>query len=154
MFPGQNHSPSLLLCSDPDRAGPAHQAEGIVSNQVSRSLQRELDGITGVRANVIEFVSDAEDDPGGVGSVGDQTGIVGQQREFLIEAFPRVAAGDDLFPADVSVDPQVGPERGEVGFAEVGEERRILQVGELFPIGLGVGNQFALEVELQIVAVR
>ncbi len=91
MFCGEPESAGLLACAQPDCAGSADEREGIVADQLSRAFQCKGDGIVGVGADGAELVGDAKDDAGGVGSVGVQFAIIGQQREFGVDSACRTA---------------------------------------------------------------
>ena len=82
--------PGLFLGSNPDRAGSADQGERIVSDDFRRALQLKLDGVVGKWPDGVKFIGHAQHDAGGVGSVRNQAGVVGQQCEFLVDAL----AGD------------------------------------------------------------
>src|SRR6478609_1886126 len=56
--------------TNPDRARASDEREGVVSNEFCGALELEYDGIVRVGADAAELVGDAQDDAGGIGSVG------------------------------------------------------------------------------------
>src|ERR1017187_866947 len=76
----------LLGSAYPYGARTPNEREGIIADERGRPRQFESNGIFGKRPDGVEFVGDAENDARGVGSVGNQRRVVGQQREFLIDA--------------------------------------------------------------------
>ena len=84
MFSRQASRTGVLLGSDPDRACPADKCERIVADDLCRPLKREDDRVVGVWANGFELICDSENDAGGVGAVGEQSGIVRQYGEFAV----------------------------------------------------------------------
>ena len=90
------HGSGSFLGANPDRAGAAHQGEGIVADNLRRAFQFKLDGVVGKGPDGAEFIGHAQDDASCVGSIGDQAGVVGQKRELLIDALSGIASSDDL----------------------------------------------------------
>jgi len=106
---GEAHLAGLLSGANPDGACASDERERIVADEMGGSGEFEADGIVGEGANGVEFVGDAQDNACGIGSVGDQRGVIGQQSEFLIDALAGKTARDDLLALDVSVDAQIAP---------------------------------------------
>ena len=83
---GEAHLAWLFRSANPDGAGAANERKGIVADEFGRAGEFEADGVVGERADGVEFVRDAQHDAGGVRSICDERSVVGQQREFLIDA--------------------------------------------------------------------
>ena len=103
------HGAGLFLSANPDGAGAADQRERIVADDFGGAFHLQLDGIVGERPDGAEFVGNAQNDAGRVGSVGDELGVVGMQREFLVNAAAGKRFGNDLLALQVAVDAQVTP---------------------------------------------
>ena len=113
------HLARLLARTDPDGACAAYQREWVVADQRCRTREFETDGIAGEGANGVELVCNSENDPGRISSVGNQGCVIGQEREFLIDALAGEAARDDLLALDISVNAQIAP-----GIEDVCRDRR------------------------------
>lgn len=118
---GQLYSALLLARSDPDRACSANEPEGIVSNNVGWTLESEHNRIARIGADVPKLVGDPEYNASRVGAVSNQSGVIGQKAELLIETFSRVAARNNLLAANVTINAEVGPERREINIGQVGK---------------------------------
>lgn len=114
---GQLHSARLLSRPDPDCACSANEPEGIVPNKIGWTLEREHNRIARIGADVPKLVGDPEYNASRVGAVSDQSSVVGQKTELLIETFSRVAARNHLLTADVTIDAEVSPERREINIS-------------------------------------
>ncbi len=88
---------------------PPISAKGLSPMISAGPRKLEADGVVGEGADGVELVCDAQDDARGVGSVGNQRDVIGQQREFLIDALAGEAARDDLLALDESIDAQITP---------------------------------------------
>ena len=107
---GEIHLAGLLAGANPEGACTSDQRKGIVADELGGAGEFEADGVGGEGADGVEFVGDAQDDAGGVGTVRDEHGVIGQQREFLIDALAGEAARDDLLALNESVDAQIAQE--------------------------------------------
>ena len=81
-----------------------------------------------------------------------QLGVIGEQREFLVDAAAGHGFRDDLLALDVAFDAQIAPL--EDGFLEIGDERRIAQDGQIrFLLGSTSATNFVADIKLQVVAI-
>src|SRR5204863_1792115 len=104
------------------------------------------------RADSAEFIGQAKNQASRVGAIGDELGIVGQQYKFLIKALPGKVFRDYLLSLYVAFDPQVSPAVEEA--AQGNAEWRVFKVRKFCSIRIGFHDQLAVNVELQMLAVR
>ena len=94
MLRGQNHRPSILLRTNPDRARPTYQRKRIIPKYLRRPLQRQRNRITRIRPNIVELIRHPKHHPRRIGPIRNQRRIVRQQRELLVQPASRI------FPRD------------------------------------------------------
>ena len=135
MFRCEARYAGLLACANPDGSGAADEREGIVTDEVCRTFEREGDGIVSVGADGAELVGDAKDDAGGVGSVSAEEVVVRKESKFGVDAAAGKGFGDDLFSVDESVDAQIAPSCAVA--AQIENEGRVFEMGELFAVCIG-----------------
>ena len=134
----------MLLRTNPDGSGSSDECEGVVTDEVCGAFEPEGDGVVGEGADGSELVSDTEDDAGGVGSVGGERSVVGDEGEFSVGPAAREASGDDLLVLDVAVDAEVSPAVALLCLqvAAVEDEGRMGEVFELGAVGIELGDEF------------
>ncbi len=100
-------------------------------------------GSLAIGADGAELVGDAEDDAGGVGSVGGERRVVGHEGEFAVDSAAGEASGDDLLALDVAVDAEVAPAVALLGLqvTAVEDEGRIGEMFELSAVGIELGDE-------------
>ena len=145
----QPHGSRLLLGSNPHRPRSADQREWIVPDKLCWSFQFKLDGIVGEGPDGAKFVGHAQHYASGVGPVCHEAGVVGQQREFLIDTFAGIFLHDDLLALNVSLETQVAPLVKK--FAQFHDKWRVTKVRELLPVGINRGDQFVRDIKLYLV---
>lgn len=69
MQPRQLYSSRLFFCAEPHCPSSPHQRKRIVSDNFGGTVNIQLDGVVGQRADSTKFVSDAQDDASCVRSV-------------------------------------------------------------------------------------
>src|ERR1035441_1467326 len=152
MVRGEPHFSRLFSSAYPDGARSSDKREGIVADQLSRARQFETDRVVCKWADRVEFIRNAQHDPRCVGTVGYERRVVRQKGEFLVHALAGQAARNDLLALDVTVDPHVAPTDANV--LCLTHERGVFEMRKLLTIGVGLGHQFAVDVKLEVVAVR
>ena len=80
----QPDRPGLLGDADPDGASASDKREGVVADECGGAFKVEKDRVIGVSPYGSELVRDAEDDAGGIGSVGEERGVVRHEQELAI----------------------------------------------------------------------
>ena len=75
--------------ADPDGAGAADERKWIVADDLRRARELQSNCVVDERANGAELVGDAQDYARRVGAIGDQSGVVRQQRELPVNAGAR-----------------------------------------------------------------
>ena len=149
---GEAHGAGLFFGADPDSAGATDQGEGIVADNFGGAIEFQFDGIVGEGADGAEFVGDAQDDASGIGAIGVEFSVVGEQSKFLVEAAAGKSFGNDLLALDVAVNAQISP--SEDGFLQIGDKRGIAKVGKFGFVGADFRHQLVRNVEFQMIAIR
>ena len=146
------HRSRLFFRANPDRAGAADQRERIVADNFRGPFQLQLDGIVRKRPDGAKFVGHAQNDASGIGAIGVETRVVGQQREFLIDTSAGHRLNDHLLAIDVALDSQVSPL--EDGLLKSATNGGIAKVGKLGFVWIGFRHQLVGNIKFQVVAVR
>lgn len=76
------YSARFFLGSDPHSPRSSNQRKWIVADNFAWSVNLQLNRIVGERPNGSKLICNPQDDSGGIGSVSDQGGVVGNKDEF------------------------------------------------------------------------
>ena len=163
---GEANVAGLFAGSQPDGSCASDEGEGITADEVGGTFEGEVNGIVCVGADVAEFVGDPEDYAGGVGSVGNEGSVVGQDDELARSAplLERSFRDDLLAFLEEAVDAEVSPAVALFGpeLATVEDKGWISEVIELGAVGVEFSDEvpgccrvaFVAHIELEVITVR
>jgi len=139
MVRGQVYSARLFGSANPRLRRCHQQAQRIIADELSRTCQFKTDGVIGERTDRVEFVRNTKNDASGVGSIGHEFGVVGQQCKFLIDALAGETSRDDLVALDEPVNAQIAPTNFAVATGRSGKQR-VFKMRELRTVGIGLAD--------------
>ena len=164
MFGRQANIACRFACSNPDCTGATDECKRIVADDLGGAFESKRDRVVGVGPNGAEFVGDAEDDTGGVGTICDEGKVFRQESELAVHTATREGLGYDLLSLDEAVDTQITPRYVEglaVNILSLKEERSVGEVLEFSVVGIEFRDEFPwigfetafAQVELEVIAV-
>ena len=116
---------------------------GPSSSNLMASLAK---GRTQPNSSVTRRTTRVESAPSAINSVSS-----GSSRNFVSTPLPGMLLRDHLFSLDVALDPQVSPLVEQ--FSHFKDEGRVAKMRELLPVGIDIGDQLVVDVELEVVAI-
>src|SRR5436190_7952549 len=143
---------SLFFGANPNRPRAAYERKWIVANNFGWPFDFQLDGIIGKRPNGTEIIVDAHHHSRRVRAIADQSGIIGGDCELRIDASARHLLNNDLLSLYVALQAQIAPPVTKA-WANIHHEWRVTEMLKLFAIWIGFGDQFVIDVDLDVIAI-